>query len=98
MTTRTEEALLGTSSTHAAFAELICQDDELLQIEFEALVAAEWSWPPPRGLSVVAMLVEPPARAPTVRPGAVLAGYVDSPPYVGPRRSRQRAPPDRLAT
>ena len=35
------------SSTLAAFADLICQDDELLQAEFADLVAAEWSCPGP---------------------------------------------------
>ena len=32
------------------FLELICNDDDLLAAEFDAIIAAEWPEPPPTGL------------------------------------------------
>jgi hypothetical protein len=90
MTTRSGTQL-EPSSTHAAFAEMICQDDELLQAEFAAIVAAGWSCLPPRGAVTVTSRVEPPGPAGAVGPGPTVSGA--RPPYVGASRSRQRSPP-----
>jgi len=74
-----------------AFLDLVCQDDELLRAEFDALIAASWHTPPP----------PPPAPSdPARRP----PGWPPAPPgeprplrqtvREAPRLRRQRSPPD----
>jgi len=75
-----------------AFIDLICQDDDLLRAEFDALIAASWDPPP---------AAPPPAppRRPPPGAGPPAAAFIDpGRPYVGgtPTRwhhRRQRAPP-----
>ena len=55
---------LDLSSTRAAFADLFCQDDELVQAEFIALVSAAWSTPPAVPHTGVALHRPPRPRPP----------------------------------
>lgn len=87
----------GQTSRPAAFVDLICQDDELLQAEFEALVAAVWSCPPPSAWVDLATL-QPPQRA------LPFVGVSGQPGVEAPDRrlsdeghSRQRSPPGEAA-
>ena len=81
----------------AGFADLVCQDEEWLRAEFDAIVAAEWGAPPP---------APPPAPpGPDDRPPAGPAWPAGDRPEPGsrppaaaatvglPGRYRQRAPP-----
>ncbi len=36
-----------TRGSHEQFLDLICSDDELLQAEFDAIIADQWPSPPP---------------------------------------------------
>ena len=80
------------SAVRDAFVDLICQDDDLVRAEFDALVAASWDTPP-----------GPPPPAPPRRPPAgadhSVTPVVDAArPYAGTspvrrRDRRQRGPP-----
>ncbi|GGN95074.1 hypothetical protein GCM10010112_84980 [Actinoplanes lobatus] len=75
-----------------AFIDLVCQDDDLLRAEFDALVAASWHTPP--GPPPPAPPRRPPPGAAHSATPAIHTGR----PYTGgtPTRRqdrRQRAPP-----
>src|SRR5688572_15123601 len=83
--------------TDEEFLELMCDDEDLLRAEFDAIIAREWpSRPPP---------ADPPAGSPTPgprergRPAApVLRASRGRPRTPGAGgRSRQRSPPRRTA-
>jgi len=44
---RPRDSLADTRSAQQQFIELLLGDDELLQAEFDAIIAAEWPGPPP---------------------------------------------------
>jgi hypothetical protein len=66
------------------FLDLVCQDDELVRDEFDALIAASWHTPPPPPPA----LPEPSDRPP---------GW-PCPPLPAPRRQPGAAPPSRAGT
>ena len=84
-----------TRTVDEQFLALICSDEDLLQAEFDAIIAAEWPSPP----------TTTPRRGPADRcptgdtPGRAYAG--DSGPVARPRHPgiggwvRQRSPPPR---
>jgi len=77
------------------FIELVCADEDLLQAEFEAIIAAEWPTPPP---------ARPPLRRPAGGPPVRPAGHwrqgrlerlASRPRHPGIGGwARQRSPPD----
>lgn len=80
------------------FLDLVCSDEELVQAEFEAIIAAEWPTPPsPPG-------ARPPLRRPAGRPPTSPAGHPreGTPERLASRPrhpgiggwARQRSPPD----
>jgi len=82
-----------TRASHEQFLDLICADNDLLQAEFDAIIADQWPTPPPReprrdnpsGR-------HPNRRAPPAPPGP--DGVPLPPPHPGvPAWSRQRSPP-----
>ena len=84
-----------TGHISADFVELICQDDDLVRAEFDALIAACWDTAPPPAT--------PPAlpRPAPRPPGWPVASASDiapvppaPPPPLGRRWNRQRSPPD----
>ncbi|HEX6470424.1 MAG TPA: hypothetical protein VF069_15110 [Streptosporangiaceae bacterium] len=85
-----------TRRVHETFAELICADPDLLDAEFEALVAAAYGappgWPSPPAPPFV-----PPLDAPGDHPagpaGPVAARSRGLPPVAGTAERRQRSPP-----
>jgi len=74
------------------FVDLVCQDEELLRKEFDALIAASWSLPPPPPPATPDPADRPPgwpaAPTPEPRPLARTVRPV-------PRLRRQRSPPRR---
>src|SRR5690348_16665054 len=77
------------------FVDLMCQDDELVRAEFEALVAACWDLAPPPARPPA---LPRPARRP---PGWPVVPVDDVSPVLPPpspplrrRYNRQRSPPD----
>lgn len=86
------ESPVPTSTVDEEFLDLILADDDLLQAEFDAIVAASWSdldRPPPRPKS------PPPPAGP---PGRALAmrGWVQNPHRRWPdlrSQARERSPP-----
>lgn len=83
-----------TRDTNEQFLEMLCADDELLQIEFDAIIAAEWRGPtPPRP-------VDHPDSASGPRSGARRESDATDVPHHSRRPgvgwwSRQRSPPQR---
>jgi hypothetical protein len=77
------------------FVDLICQDDELVRAEFEALVAACWDVAPPPARPPAPPR---PARRPPGWPVVSASDLSPVPPPASPplrwRWSRQRSPPD----
>ena len=75
------------------FLGLLCADEELLQAEFEAIVAAAWPLPPDRRAVVGRWHVGPTGGpAPSVVHVRDVQPAVDSRPGVG-EWARQRSPP-----
>lgn len=76
------------------FFDLICDDPDLLDAEFEAIVAAEWPVPPPRHRC--GGDVEPPGDGPDRRGTVGIDGRPARPPGLIRQSSvRQRSPPAR---
>jgi len=75
----TTTADLGTRTVDEQFMQMICNDEELLVAEFEAIIAAEWPAPPahqgePKATSGLAArqgryLIAPFVGGPVSRPG-----------------------------
>jgi hypothetical protein len=82
----------------AQFLDLICSDADLLAAEFDAIIAAEWSMPPPDGRgshaagghprSATAEPVRSPVRRPQ-RPGTDGWARQRSPPFRPPTQNSQ---------
>jgi hypothetical protein len=79
----------------AAFAELVLADDELVALEFDALVAAEFGEPPTSGRVPHDQAGDGPTQP---EPCDALAPRSCTPPAIPParRRNRQRGPPRAL--
>ena len=76
------------------FLELICDDPDLLDAEFAAIVAAEWPVPPARARPSAG--VEHSGGGPARRGTVGIGGRPTHPPSpVRPRWMRQRSPPAR---
>jgi hypothetical protein len=76
-----------------SFIDLVCQDEELLRAEFDALIAAGWdtpSQPPP--VAPRAERPRPPGRPGPARGAPGLRPARTCPPRPGPGRSR--SPPE----
>ena len=84
-----------TDTFEEQFLDLVCSDEDLVQAEFEAIIAAEWPTPPP---------ARPPLRRPAFRPPTPPDGHcrqappnrlASRPRHPGIRWwARQRSPPD----
>ncbi len=75
------------------FLDLICSDDELVQAEFDAIIAAEWPSPPPTRPRRDTPGGRHPGRGQRPRPAAP-DGLPLRPRHPGVRAwSRQRSPP-----
>lgn len=88
LTTETDRAL------HDAFLDLLCEDQDLVDAEFNELIAASWTPPPPAPQAPS----EPADRPPPPGWPAAAAG---PPPPASPlaariRTARQRSPPARM--
>ena len=81
-------------TSHEQFVELFCADDDLVQAEFDAIVAAEWPSPPPAEPDDSADAGRPPrqARRPRDDGGAEPSKRPCHPGTGG--WGRQRSPPD----
>jgi len=77
------------------FVDLICEDDELVRAEFDALVAACWDLTPPPARPPAPSR---PARQPPGWPVVSASDVSPDPPAPSPplrrRWNRQRSPPD----
>lgn len=84
---------LDPSATRAAFADLFCQDDELVQAEFTALVSAAWATPP--ALPHTGVTAHRPQRPPAaaVAPAEDLSRGAAVGCRSAGRGGRQRSPP-----
>ena len=94
----TATAGLGAGSVDEQFLELICRDEELVDAEFEAIIAAEWPAPPARrhATKVTCGPAVRPAKVPAALP---VDGWVRRPWYPGIGGwVRQRSPPDTRKT
>jgi hypothetical protein len=84
---------LATRPAHAAFADLICDDPQWLDAEFEALISASFSEPPaPPPPAPPRVPPRPGIPAPSPRrppPGPAVLTF----PVTGPHLGRQRSPP-----
>jgi hypothetical protein len=83
---------LATHEADAAFADLICADQEWLRAEFDALISASFGAPPERQRPA------PPPVPPSGGPGwpvlpAVASAVGPAHPVSGPGHRRQRSPP-----
>ncbi len=75
----------------SAFIDLICQDEDLVRAEFDALVAASWRLPPPEPPAVPRPADEPPGWPAThAEKGVPQAGRRPG----GAGLRRQRSPPN----
>ena len=82
---------LTTREADAAFADLICADQQWLDAEFHALIAASFSEPPaPPRVPPRPGSTPPPSRR--TAPGPTVTAV----PATGPRHGRQRSPPAHL--
>jgi hypothetical protein len=79
--------------TEAEFADLVCADPQWLRDEFDALIAASFSYPPPAPPSAPPAV---PRRGPWHPPAGRSTGYLPARLIRGhgePARYRQRSPP-----
>ena len=80
---------LSTREADAAFADLICTDQQWVDAEFDALISASFSEPPaPPRVPPRPGTPPPPSRQPPARPAAAICL-----PAAGPDHGRQRSPP-----
>jgi hypothetical protein len=74
----------------SAFIDLLCQDDDLVRAEFDALVAASWHLPPPLPPAAPRPADQPPSRSwPAAREAPPTAGRRP----IGAGLRHQRSPP-----
>jgi hypothetical protein len=84
---------LSTREADAAFADLICDDPQWLDAEFDALISASFGEPPapqppaPPRVPPRPGIPCPPSRQPSPGPAATTS------PATGPGHGRQRSPP-----
>ncbi|MGN9911774.1 hypothetical protein ACTMTJ_29970 [Phytohabitans sp. LJ34] len=83
-TTTTDRAL------HDAFLDLVCDDQDLVDAEFDELIAASWTPPPPAPRAVPEPADRPPAESLTTAADPPVAGRSTAP---RTRPARQRSPP-----
>jgi len=75
-----------------SFLDLVCQDEDLLRAEFDALIAASWHLPPPPPPAVPRPAGRPPHWPPAPLPEPPRPART---PREAPRLRRQRSPPPR---
>jgi hypothetical protein len=83
-----------TRHVHRQFLDLILADDQLVQAEFDAIVASEWDFAPPSAPADSAIRERPPGGCPCSRPVSGAPRTPARPPRPGMGEwSRQRSPP-----
>jgi hypothetical protein len=93
MANRTSGAPAPAGTIDDAFLDIICQDEELLRAEFDALVAASWDEPPPPPRPPA---VPRPADNPAPQPATRTTTAQEIPSrshHPAPAGRRQRSPP-----
>jgi hypothetical protein len=89
----TREAHASTREAHAAFADVVYADQQLVDAEFDALIAASYGEPPappppaPPRVPPRPGIPRPPVPRPLPGPAATTS------PAIGPEHGRQRSPP-----
>jgi hypothetical protein len=79
------------------FLDLICSDEDLIQTEFDAIIAAEWPNPPANTPGRAPLAGTPPAGQPGARPPGSPARWPGHHPGIG-GWTRQRSPPAATTT